>query len=59
MINDFLKAIFDGDPHRVIRAEFDDGKTVDYTSSIYHLLVTDKHVKHIIDAETGELLYSR
>lgn len=30
---------------------------IKYTTSIFHLLITDKDIDYILDAETGEILF--
>lgn len=42
-----------------IKATFENGREVLYTMAIFEELKTDKEVKAIIDATTGELLYLR
>lgn len=39
-----------------ILVTFENGKTALYTTSILHLLLTDKEVISIVDFETGEVI---
>lgn len=44
---------------RDIIVTFNNGRQARYTMAVYDLLTTDNNVKDIIDAETGELLFTR
>ena len=43
---------------QLIRAYFRDGRSVIYTQAVFDLLKTDPDVRLIINAETGEILFS-
>lgn len=53
------KAFFDLSPVSRITATFIDGKEVEYTASIVHLLLSDPTVENFYDSETGEVLFHR
>lgn len=45
---------------REILAKFKSRQDViKYTMEIFHLLITDKDIEYIVDANTGEVLYSK
>ena len=44
---------------RLIIATFENGRSVNYTAAILEYLKTDKEVICIIDAATGEVLFTR
>ena len=43
----------------IITALFVNGRTVDYTTAIYNLLITDPEVLMITEKNTGTILYKR
>lgn len=55
----FASEIFKTKAGAPIVAGFKNGSTANYTSNIFNLLATDPDVEYIIDAETGEVLYSK
>ena len=55
----FADEIFKMTPGTPITATFEDGTQIDYTSNILDMLMNDPTVKHIIDSETGEILFHK
>lgn len=55
----FAKELFHLPTDARIIAAFTDGTEAEHTTCIVHLLVSDPSVKHIIDSETGEILFHR
>lgn len=55
-----LMIVKEGDTMKEIIAYFNNGhEPANYTMSIFQLLITDESVQDIIDAETGEIIFSR
>ena len=58
MKNDFIKAIFNNKPQKIILVKFKNrADEIEYTRAILDDLRTDPAVEYITDGETGELLF--
>ena len=57
--NQILNAMFNNEEHHKIIAYFRNGNSATYTTNILNLLKTDPDVIDIIDAETGEIIFTR
>lgn len=56
---DFLKAVASKTNARMIHATFTNGETITYTEASLNLLMTDRDIDYITDAETGEVIFCK